>query len=51
MAGIECNPGPRSVLSTDSDLFISETSQIVEDKCSIVHYNVQSIANKLDLIE
>ena len=51
MAGVERNPGPQPEPSTDSNPILSETSQIIKDKFSIVHYNVQSIANKLDLIE
>ena len=45
MGGTERNPGPTSESSV-----LSETKHIIEDKFSIVHYNVQSIANKLDLV-
>ena len=48
---IEQNPGPTSESSVGSNSVLSETEHIIEDKSSIVHYNVQNIANKLDLIE
>ena len=51
IGGIERNPGPTSESFADSISVLSETERIIEDKFSIVHYNVQSIANKLDLIE
>ena len=51
IGGIERNPGPSSESSVDSNSDLSATEPIIEDKFSIVHYNVQSIANKLDLIE
>ena len=51
IGGIERNPGPSSESSVDSNSDLSATEHIIEDKFSIVHYNVQSIANKLDLIE
>ena len=51
IGGIERNPGPLSESSVDSNSDLSATEHIIEDKFSIVHYNVQSIANKLDLIE
>ncbi|MCG8046167.1 MAG: reverse transcriptase domain-containing protein [Candidatus Thiodiazotropha endolucinida] len=44
IAGVERNPGPASESSVGS------TSNLT-NKFSIVHYNVQSLANKLDLIE
>ena len=31
--------------------FLSATDQFIEEKFSIVHYNVQSIVNKMDLIQ
>ena len=49
IGGIERNPGPTSEFSAGSNSFLSETEHIMEDKLSIVHYNVQRIANKLDL--
>ena len=51
IGGIERNPGPTSESSAGSNSVLSETEHIIEDKFSIVHYNVQSIANKLDVIE
>ena len=54
IAGIERNPGPlseSSESSANSNSNLSVTEHIIEDKFSIVYYNVQSIANKLDLIE
>ena len=52
IAGIERNPGPLSDSSaSSSDSIISAEEQAIKDKFSVVHYNVQSILNKLDLIE
>lgn len=51
IAGIERNPGPASQFSDTSFSSSSVKEQIIEDKFSIVHYNVQSLANKIDLIE
>ena len=51
IGGIERNPGLSSLSSEDSISFLSATEHIIEDKFSIVHYNVQSIANKMDLIQ
>ena len=51
IGGIERNPGPSSSSSDDSISFLSATEHIIEDKFSTVHYNVQSIANKMDLIQ
>ena len=51
IAGIERNPGPASQLSDTSFSSSSVKQQIIEDKFSIVHYNVQSLANKINLIE
>ena len=38
-------PWPVVLISDDSILFLSSTEHIIEDEFSIVHYNVQSIAN------
>ena len=51
VGGIERNPGPSSSFSDDSISFLSTTELIIEDKFSIVHYDLQSIANKMDLIQ
>ena len=51
IGGIERNPGPLSSSSNDSISFLSATEHIIEDNFSTVHYNVQSIANKMDLIQ
>ena len=51
IGGIERNPGPSSSSSDDSISLLSATEHIIEDKFSIVHYNVHSIANKMDLIQ
>ena len=51
IAGIERNPGPASQFSGTSFSSSSVKEQIFEDKFSIVHYNVQRLANKIDLIE
>ena len=51
IAGIERNPGPLSDSSvSSSDSIISAEEQAIKDKFSVVHYNVQSILNKLDLM-
>ena len=42
IAGIERNLGPASQLSDTSFSSSSVKQQIIEDKFSIVHYNVQS---------
>ena len=49
ICGIERNPGPSYSFSDDSISFLSVTEHIIADNFSIVHYNVQSIANKMDL--
>lgn len=50
MSGIERNPGPLDLsTSTNSDEISNE--KIINDKFSIVQYNVQSISNKLNLVE
>ena len=51
IGGIERNPGPSSSYSKDSISILSATEHIIEDKFSIVHYNVQSIAYKMDVIQ
>ena len=52
IAGSERNPGPLSDSSaSSSDSIISAEEQAIQDKFSVVRYNVQSILNKLDLIE
>lgn len=52
IGGIERNPGPLSDSSTSSsDTITTSEEKIIKDKFSIVHYNVQSLLNKLDLIE
>ena len=50
IARIERNPGPASQDSLSSNFGLTEDEKIIEDKFSIVHYNVQSIANKIDII-
>ena len=50
IGGIERNPGPSSESSVDSDNYLEVTEHLIEYKISVVHYNVQSITNKLDLI-
>ena len=50
IAGIERNPGPSSESSDESNFDLSGTEHI-GDRFKIVHYNVQSIMNKVDLIE
>ena len=52
ISGIERNPGPVSSASFSS-LSSSTTleEKLIKDKFSVVHYNVQSIVNKLDIIE
>lgn len=52
LSGIERNPGPVSFDSSSSTSpSITMDEKVIKDKFSIVHYNVQSIVNKLDLIE
>ena len=50
LSGIERNPGPFSNDSVSSVSTIQD-EYIIKDKFSIVHYNVQSISNKIDLLE
>ena len=52
MAGIERNPGPlseASALSAESVLTMDDS--VIKAKFSVVHYNVQSLSNKVDLIQ
>ena len=52
IAGIERNPGPSSTSSSSSTTSTPSFDEtVIKNKFSIVHYNVQSIANKIDLIE
>ena len=53
LAGIEPNPGPTSEVSTSSFNLSSDSDDLnmIKDKFSVVHYNVQSILNKVDIIE
>ena len=52
IAGRERNPGPISDSSvSSSDSITSAEEKASKDKLSVVPYNVQSILNKLDLIE
>ena len=52
ISGIERNSGPASNSSFDvSSTSLSLDEKLIENKFSVVHYNIQSIANKLDLIE
>lgn len=51
---IESNPGPTSSssLSTpDTSFATNPDEEIIRSKFSIVHYNIQSLSNKLDIIE
>ena len=50
LSGIERNSGPLSNDSVSSVSTIQEKS-IIKDEFSVVHYNVQSISNKIDLLE
>lgn len=52
IAGIERNPGPTlndSFNSLESTLIFDE--KVIQEKISVVHYNVQSIVNKIDILE
>lgn len=52
IAGVERNPGPSSTSSSSSTTSTPSFDEtVIKNKFSIVHYNVQSIANKIDLIE
>ena len=48
IGGLERNPGPSSNTSSTGPT-LEDTS--IRSNFSIVHYNVQSLANKLDLTE
>ena len=52
IGGIEQNPGPHSDVSLKSSSSgpVFESTAI-NNKFSIVHYNIQSLSNKLDIIE
>ena len=53
LAGTEPNPGPTSEVSTSYFNLSSDADDLnmIKDKFSVVHYNVQSILNKVDIIE
>ena len=52
ISGIERNPDPLSYSSISSTNTITTAEeQAIKDNFSVVHYNVQSILNKLDIIE
>ena len=55
IAGIEPNPSSNSEASTSSSRsnlsLDSDDLNIIKDKFSVVHYNVQSISNKIDILE
>ena len=51
ISGIKRNPGPVSHDSVGSASSLIDDEKIIQDKFSIVHYNVQSTANKIDIIE
>ena len=52
ISGIERNPGPASNSSFDSSsASLTLDEKVIKSKFSVVHYNIQSIANKFDLIE
>ena len=53
LAGIEPNPSPISEASTSFYNLSSDSDDLnmIKDKFSVVHYNVQSILNKVDIIE
>ena len=51
---IESNPGPishRSLTTPDTSLVTNSDEEIIRSKFSMVHYNIQSLANKIDIIE
>ena len=50
IAGVEHIPGPASESSVSSNPSHTNKEQLIVDKFSIVHYNVQSLGNKIDLI-
>ena len=47
---VEKNPGP-GVKSDDMNDTNSASSAVLHGNCSVVHYNVQSVVNKVDVIE
>ena len=51
IAGVKRNPGPASESSVNSNHSHTNKEKMIVDKFSIVHYNVQSLENKIDLIE
>ena len=51
IARVERKPGPSSISSSSSHFQRRVLMKQYLKKFSIVHYNVQSIANKIDLIE
>ena len=51
IGGIERSPGLSSSSPDNSISLLSATEHIIEEKFSIVHYNFQSIANRMDLIQ
>ncbi|MEW8544644.1 MAG: endonuclease/exonuclease/phosphatase family protein, partial [Candidatus Thiodiazotropha sp.] len=53
IAGIEPNPGPISENSVSSSTLSvsSDDMDMIKEKFSVVHYNIQSISSKLDIIE
>lgn len=53
IAGIERNPGPSTNDSASDSTYshVSFDDAVIKGKFSIVHYNVQSVSSKIDLIE
>ena len=50
ISDIERNPSPASSLNSSSSSTTFE-EKVITEKLSVVHYNVQSIMNELDIIE
>ena len=48
---VEKNPGPGTENDDFSDTVSSASSAILHGNFSLVHYNVQSVVNKIDIIE
>ena len=51
---VETNPGPDidiSLSSANSSSVTDPEKEIIKSKFSVVHYNVQSLVNKVELIE
>ena len=48
---VEKNPGPGTENDDISDTVSSASSAILHGNFSLVHYNVQSVVNKIDIIE